>query len=108
MPLYLGIKAILVKSFARIHKDNLINSGILPLVLIDKNDYERFDEYDEIEMNDVIQSLKTEMVVKVFNKTKNFEILCRLEGSETDVEVLIAGGYLNYMELIRKAGIPNV
>jgi aconitate hydratase len=108
VPLYLGIKAILAKSFARIHKDNLINSGILPLVLIDKNDYERFDECDEIEMVNVIESLKAEKVVKVINNTKGFEILCRLEGSETDAEILMAGGYLNYMELIRKAGIPNV
>ncbi|MHB1391721.1 MAG: aconitate hydratase [Clostridia bacterium] len=108
VPLYLGVKAILTKSFARIHRDNLINSGILPLVLIDKSDYESFDECDEIQMVNVIESLKAEKVVKVINKTKNFEIRCRFEGSEADVEILIAGGYLNYMELIRKEGIPNV
>lgn len=108
VPLYLGIKGIVAKSFARIHKDNLINSGILPLVLIDKSDYERFDENDEIEMVNVIESLKMEKMVKVMNKTKNVEILCRLEGSDNDVEILIAGGYLNYMESIRKAGVSNV
>ena len=102
VPLYLGVKAILTKSFARIHKDNLINSGILPLVLIDKSDYERFDEFDEIEMGNVIEDLKSEKTVKVMNKTKGFEILCRFEGSETDVEILIAGGYLNYIESIGK------
>jgi len=108
VPLYLGIKGIVAKSFARIHKDNLINSGILPLVFINKNDYDRFDENDEINLVDIIESLKTKMVVKVVNKTKDFEVICRLEGSERDVEILIAGGYLSYMELIRKAGNPNV
>lgn len=102
VPLYLGVKAILTKSFARIHKDNLINSGILPLVFSDKNDYGRFDEYDDIELVNVIEALKTDGIIKVVNKTKSFEISCRFEGSESDVEILIAGGYLNYMESIRK------
>jgi aconitate hydratase len=104
VPLHLGVKAVLVKSFARIHMDNLINSGILPLVLIEKNDYELFDEYDEIEISDVIKGLKTEKLVMIFNKTKDIEIPCRFEGSGADVEILIAGGYLNYMESIRKGG----
>lgn len=102
VPLYLGVKAILAKSFARIHKDNLINSGILPLVFTNKNDYERFDEYDEIEMVNVTEGLKREGIVAVRNKTKGFETSCRFEGSEADVEILIAGGYLNYMESIAK------
>jgi len=104
VPLYLGVKAVLAKSFARIHKDNLINSGILPLILKGKGDYEQFDEFDEIEMVNVIESLKTERVVKVKNKTKSIEITCRFEGTDADVGVLIAGGYLNHMKSIRKGG----
>ncbi len=100
VPLYLGIKAIISKSFARIHKDNLINSGILPLVFLDKSDYERFDENDEIELVDIIEGLMTKRLVTVINKTKGFEISCQFEGSLTDVEILIAGGYLNYMKAI--------
>ncbi|HYE81074.1 MAG TPA: aconitate hydratase [Clostridia bacterium] len=102
VPLYLGIRAILAKSFARIHKDNLVNSGILPLVFIDKEDYERFDENDDIEMAEVITGLKAEKAVKVINNTKNFEILCRFEGSDRDVEILVAGGYMNYMKSLRE------
>jgi aconitate hydratase len=102
VPLYLGIKAILAKSFARIHKDNLINSGILPLVFNDSNDYEKFDEKDEMELVNVIEALKSGGTVGVKNKSKGFEIICRFEGSESDVEILIAGGYLNYMEEVRK------
>lgn len=111
VPLYPGIKAILAKSFARIHKDNLINSGILPLVFIDKNDYDRFDEYDEydeIELVDLINGLNTEMQVSIFNITKGMEIKCRLEDSESDVEILKAGGYLNYMKSIQEGGVLNV
>lgn len=108
VPLYLGVKAILAKSFARIHKANLINSGILPLVLIDKSDYEQFEESDEIEIVNVIEDLKSERTVRVLNKTKNFEILCRFEGSETDVEILIAGGYMNYVGSTEKEGAADV
>lgn len=107
VPLYLGIKAILAKSFARIHKDNLINSGIIPLVFADKNDYERFDEFDEIEIVNVIEGLKKEKSVKVINKNKKIDILCRFEGSETDIEILVAGGYLNYMKSKGKAGVSD-
>lgn len=104
VPLYLGIKAILAKSFARIHKKNLINSGILPLVFMDKRDYERFNENDEIQMDNVINGLKAEKLLKVMNKTGNFEILCRFEGSDTDVEILMKGGYLNYIGAMQKGG----
>ncbi len=104
VPLYLGVKAILAKSFARIHKDNLINSGILPLVLVDAKDYEKFDEYDELELVDVIDKLQSAGVIKVRNKSNGFEIICKFEGSESDVEMLLAGGYLNHLEAIRKGG----
>lgn len=102
VPLYLGIKAILAKSFARIHKDNLINSGILPLVLADSKDYEKFDENDEIELVNVIEGLKSDGIVRARNKSKDIEIICKFEGSESDIAILIAGGYLNYIESIRK------
>ena len=102
VPLYLGVKAILAKSFARIHKDNLINSGILPLVFADSSDFDKFDENDEIELLSVIEALKSGGTVKVKNKSKGFEIICRFEGSESAIEILIAGGYLNSMEAIGK------
>lgn len=104
VPLYLGVKAILAKSFARIHKENLINSGILPLVFVDKSDYERFCEGDEIEMSGIIGNLKEEKTIKVVNRTGNFDILCRVEGSDEDIEILLSGGYLNYMAGMQKGG----
>ncbi|MDF2891149.1 MAG: hypothetical protein K0R80_1516 [Clostridia bacterium] len=55
-----------------------------------------------MELVNVIQALKSGGTVRVKNKSKGFEIISRFEGSESDVEILIAGGYLNYMEVIRK------
>ncbi|HPL99429.1 MAG TPA: aconitate hydratase, partial [Bacillota bacterium] len=108
VPLYLGVKAIIAKSFARIHRDNLINSGILPLVLTDKNQYDLFDEYDEIEIDNAAEALKSRNAIKVLNKTKGLEVLCRFEGSEADAEILRAGGYLNCIRAMRKGAEGNV
>ncbi|HOS68924.1 MAG TPA: aconitate hydratase [Bacillota bacterium] len=107
VPLYLGVKAIIAKSFARIHRDNLINSGILPLVLTDKGQYELFDEYDEIEIDNIAEALKSRNTINVMNKTKGLEVLCRFEGSETDAEILRAGGYLNYIKRMKKGAEGN-
>jgi len=107
VPLYLGVKAIIAKSFARIHRDNLVNSGILPLVLTDKNQYDLFDEYDEIEIDNIAEALKSRNTIKVLNKTKNMEILCRFEGSEADAEILRAGGHLNHIRTMRKGAAGN-
>ena len=107
VPLYLGVKAIIAKSFARIHRDNLVNSGILPLVLTDKNQYDLFDEYDEIEIDNIAEALKSRNTIKVLNKTKDLEILCRFEGSEADAEILMAGGYLNHIRAMRKGAAGN-
>ena len=107
VPLYLGVKAIIAKSFARIHRDNLVNSGILPLVLTDKNQYDLFDEYDEIEIDNIAEALKSRNTIKVLNKTKDLEILCRFEGSEADAEILMAGGYLNHKRAMRKGAAGN-
>ena len=98
VPLYLGVKAVIAKSFARIHKANLINSGILPLVFEDTSDYEKFDETDTLVLSGLIDSLDEAKKIKVLNKTKNFSCSLIFEGSERDVEILKSGGYLNYVK----------
>lgn len=108
VPLYLGVKAILAKSFARIHRDNLINSGILPLILIDKDSYKVFDENDDLEINDITEALRDGNKIKVLNKTKGYEISCRFEGSESDADIIAAGGYLNYIKSIGEAAEGDV
>lgn len=98
VPLHLGIKAVIAKSFARIHRSNLINSGILPLVFNDENDYENIDEGDTLILKDVKQSLEKSSSIKCINKTKNteYELLSNL--SERERDVLLAGGYINYLK----------
>ncbi len=96
-PLYLGIKAVLVKSFARIHRANLINAGILPLTFVNEADYDKISQGDEIAIDNVradIEAGKSQLTVK--NKTTGDEIavLCELTGRTKDI--ILAGGLLDY------------
>ena len=95
LPLYLGIKAVIAKSFARIHKANLINSGIIPLEFENQSDYDGIDEYDELQLTDVENSLeKGEFTVK--NLTKNNEFKAKFNGSARELKILKYGGYLKF------------
>ena len=96
-PLYLGIKAVLVKSFARIHRANLINAGILPLTFVNEADYDKINQGDEIVLADVRADVEADMSkLTVVNKTTGVEIpvLCELTGRTKDI--ILAGGLLNY------------
>ena len=95
LPLYLGIKAVIAKSFARIHKANLINSGIIPLEFENQSDYDGIEEYDELQLTDVENSLaKGEFTVK--NLTKNNEFKAKFNGSARELKILKYGGYLKF------------
>jgi len=102
VPLYLGVKVVIAKSFARIHKANLINSGILPLIFKKKSDYERFDETDIVILNEIIDSLDFDGEIEILNKTKSFSCVVVFKGSNRDIELLKSGGYLNYVKKINK------
>lgn len=96
-PLYLGVKAVLVKSFARIHRANLINAGILPLTFVNEADYDNIAQGDELVIADIRKAVsdgKTEITVT--NKTKGIDIpvLCELTGRTKDI--MLAGGLLDY------------
>lgn len=96
-PLYLGIKAVLVKSFARIHRANLINAGILPLTFVNEADYDKINQGDEIVLADVRADVEADMSkLTVVNKTTAVEIpvLCELTGRTKDI--ILAGGLLDY------------
>ena len=95
-PLYLGIKAVIVKSFARIHKANLINSGILPLVLKNEADYDKLDMMDELTIENVRDQLKAGSEIIVKNVTKGIQIPTIIEVSAREKDMLLAGGLLNY------------
>ena len=95
-PMYLGIKAVLAKSFARIHLANLVNFGLLPLVFDDKSDYDKIDEMDELKIENV-DSLYNSFGLTIENVTKKETYKVHAPISKEDVEILMAGGALNYI-----------
>ena len=94
-PMYLGIQAVVAKSFARIHKKNLINFGIIPLVFENKEDYDTINRGDTIKINNLIKQIMNETVEA---ETQAKKINLKLEVSEIDRKVLKAGGKLNYIK----------
>ncbi|WP_234118550.1 aconitate hydratase [Clostridium hydrogenum] len=96
-PLYLGIKAVFAKSFARIHKANLINNGIVPLEFENASDYDKIDEKDKLIIEDIINQIKSGNV-KVKNETKNEEYEMILNLPERQKDMLICGGKLNQIK----------
>lgn len=96
VPLYLGIRAVIAVSFARMHKANLINSGIIPLVFANPADYNKIDEGDTLELTDIDSAVACADTVTVRNVTKNTDIIVNAEFSERARKILLAGGLLNY------------
>jgi len=96
-PRYLGVRAVLAKSFARIHESNLINFGILPLVFAQEGDAEFVDQGDVLSLKDVRSALRQGTELELLNKTKGLVIRARHSLSSRQVEVLLAGGLLNYL-----------
>lgn len=96
VPLYLGVKAVIAKTFARIHRSNLINSGILPLVFKDKSDYDSIDEFDVLDIKDIPKTIKEGTEFSVYNKTKDETYTVIFEASKREREILEVGGYLNF------------
>lgn len=96
VPLYLGIRAVIAVSFARIHRSNLINSGIVPLQFKNPSDYDKLNEYDELVIKNLIQGVKDGVDIIVENITGGFEFPVYFKGSKREMEVLEMGGYLNY------------
>ncbi len=94
-PLYLGVKGVIVKSFARIHKANLINSGIIPMEFCDEKDYENLSLLDSLEIPNILDNLDNG-ILEVKNTTKGTSFKVKVELSEKEVDVLKAGGKLNY------------
>ncbi len=95
-PLYLGVKAVLVKSFARIHRANLINAGIIPLTFKNADDYDKIKLGDMLEMPNVKQEIKNGGNITVINKTNGETIEAVCELTNRTKAILIAGGLLDY------------
>jgi len=98
VPMYLGIKAVLAKSFARIHRANLINFGILPLVFADPADYGRLRQGDRLRLEGVRQALEGGQPLTVQNLTQGYSFPVRYDLSPRQVQIILAGGLLNYIK----------
>lgn len=96
VPLYLGIKAVIAKSFARIHCANLANAGILPLVFLDETVYDRIDQMDELEIDNAREAITNGGPITVKNNTKGFTFQVEAILSQRQRDIVLAGGLLNY------------
>ena len=94
-PMYLGVKAVIAKSFARIHHANLVNFGILPLTFVNPDDYERIGQGDLLHLS--VRALSPGETLTLVNETKGEEIPVRAELDERGVKVVRAGGILPYV-----------
>ncbi len=96
-PMYLGVKAVIAKSMARIHKGNLVNHGIIPMVFEDPRDYDRVDQMDDLEIENLRDQIAAR-TVEVKDKSKGLTFKARIELSDNEVEVILCGGQLRYLK----------
>ena len=96
VPLYLGVRVVIAKSFARIHVANLVNAGIMPLTFAEPEDYDKLKQGDDLELTGILKGLDTGEIT-LTDKTAG--VTCTLKCSFTDrqKDMLKAGGLLNYI-----------
>ncbi len=104
-PMYLGLQFVLAKSFARIHKTNLVNFGIVPLTFANPADYDKLKQNDVLEIDGArTQIMAADQTVKVKNVTQGYEFEAKFDLSPRQQEILLAGGLLNFTK--EAAGEP--
>ena len=96
VPSYLGVKAVVAKSFARIHIANLINFGIVPMTFVNETDYDKFAEGDGIEIVDFANAVRTKEKVTLGNTTTGQTAELKLNFTKRQRDILLVGGLLNY------------
>ncbi len=97
VPLYLGIRAVVAKSFARIHRDNLINNGILPLTFANEGDYDDISPMDELTLPGVREAIaQGQEQLTLHNATKGRDYTVCLPLTQRQRGMILAGGLLNY------------
>ncbi len=95
-PLYLGVKGVIAKSFARIHAANLVNSGILPMTFVNAADYDDIGKFDELVIDDARRQVKESDVITVKNATTGKEFTVSISLSPRQKAMILAGGLINY------------
>ena len=96
-PMYLGVKCVIAKSIARIHKGNLVNHGIIPMIFANPDDYDKIDLFDELSIENLLEQIPTRKVI-VKDITKNFSFEVNLDLTDNEVEVVLCGGQLRYLK----------
>ena len=102
VPLYLGIKAVIAKSFARIHCANLINAGIMPFTFADGSDYDRIDTDDTLALEGIREKIADGKPVTLKNLIKGEEYALNYDYSDRQTAMILAGGLLNYTKNLSK------
>lgn len=97
-PMYLGIHLVIAKSFARIHRSNLINFGILPLQFKDPEDYDMLEKGNRLLLKDLKDSLKGNQSYRIYNLTKGYQFEVFSNLSEREKEIILSGGLLPYIK----------
>jgi aconitate hydratase len=104
-PMYLGIQAVIAKSIERIHKANLINFCIVPIVFAEPSDYDKIKPGDRLQIDNLLEAIKGKDEIKIIDKTSSFEFVGKLELSDRDRKILLSAGLLNYTR--NKANTPE-
>jgi aconitate hydratase len=95
-PMYLGVRIVIAKSIERIHKANLINFCIVPIVFAEPSDYDKIKPGDRLQIDNLLDAIKSNDEVKIIDKTGAFEFVGKLELSGRDRKILLSAGLLNY------------
>ena len=96
-PMYLGVKAVIAKNIARIHRGNLINHGVIPMLVADPADYDKLEQEDELEINGLLDQMPSR-VIEIKDVTKDFTFKAKLDLSDSELEVIMAGGQLRHLQ----------
>jgi len=107
-PRYLGVEAVLARSFERIHFANLVNYGILPLVLASEADYAALQPGDVLEMSGLLDSVRQADSIVVHNKTRGMTLRAKINLSDRQRDILLAGGVLRYARGTDKTSVRSV
>ena len=95
-PMYLGIRAVIAKSIERIHKANLFNFCIVPIEFADPSNYDKIEQNDKLQIDGLLEAVKSSDTVKVLKMGGSFEFTGKLELSDRDREILLSAGLLNF------------
>jgi aconitate hydratase len=96
-PRYLGLRVVIAKSFARIHQQNLVNFGVLPLVFDDEEQFEALEQDAQLQITHVRQQIQSGRQVMVADRGRDFEFATHHQLSPRQVDVMLAGGLINWM-----------